>query len=220
MVLIQSQMINVGLVEDNPLLAEGIKDKLALSDDLTLGFHALDGVSLLSYLEHNTLPEIILMDIEMNPMDGITATREVKLRYPTIKVLILTILDDDEKLFEAFKAGASGYLLKDVKPARLVNAIAEVIEGGIPMSPAVASKALELLLQADTSKQKSVTALLSPRENDVLDLLVKGMSVRQISDKLFVSDKTVRKHLEHIYQKLQVKGSREAIAKFVKRLVK
>lgn len=213
-------MINVGLVEDNPLLAQGIKDKLALSDDLTLNFHVPDGKALFDYLEQDNLPEIILMDIEMDKMDGITATRELKRRFPSIKVLMITVLDDDDKLFEAFKAGASGYLLKDVKPARLINAISETLDGGIPMSPTIASKALDLLLQNDTSKQKNVTAQLSPRENDVLDLLVKGMSVRQISDTLFVSDKTVRKHLEHIYQKLQVKGSREAIAKFVKRLVK
>ncbi|AEI51493.1 response regulator [Runella slithyformis] len=213
-------MINVGLVEDNLLLAQGIKEKLALSDDLTLNFHVHDGKALFDYLEPDNLPEIILMDIEMDTMDGITATRELKRRFPTIKVLMITVLDDDDKLFEAFKAGASGYLLKDVKPARLINAISETLDGGIPMSPTIASKALDLLLQNDTSKQKNVTAQLSPRENDVLDLLVKGMSVRQISDTLFVSEKTVRKHLEHIYQKLQVKGSREAIAKFVKRLVK
>ncbi|AXE21791.1 DNA-binding response regulator (plasmid) [Runella rosea] len=213
-------MINVGLVEDNHLLAQGIKDKIALSEDLTLDFHVHNGKALFEYLEQEHLPEIILMDIEMDKMDGITATRELKRLYPSIKVLMITVLDDDDKLFEAFKAGASGYLLKDVKPSRLINAISETLDGGIPMSPSIASKALALLLQGDTSKQKNVTAQLSPRENDVLDLLVKGMSVRQISDTLFVSDKTVRKHLEHIYQKLQVKGSREAIAKFVKRPVK
>lgn len=213
-------MIKVGLVEDNHLLAEGIKDKLALSEELTLNFHVFDGKSLFDYLDHDNLPEIILMDIEMDNMDGITTTREVKRLFPSVKVLMITVLDDDDKLLEAFKAGASGYLLKDIKPARLINAISETLDGGIPMSPSIASKALELLLQNDNSKQINVTEQLSPRENDVLDLLIKGMSVRQISDALFVSEKTVRKHLEHIYEKLQVKGSREAIAKFVRRITK
>ncbi|MDF7820926.1 response regulator transcription factor [Runella sp. MFBS21] len=213
-------MIKVGLVEDNHLLAEGIKDKLALSEELTLNFHVFDGKSLFDYLDHDNLPEVILMDIEMDNMDGITTTREVKRLFPSVKILMITVLDDDDKLLEAFKAGASGYLLKDIKPARLINAISETLDGGIPMSPSIASKALELLLQNDNSKQINVTEQLSPRENDVLDLLVKGMSVRQISDALFVSEKTVRKHLEHIYEKLQVKGSREAIAKFVRRIPK
>jgi DNA-binding NarL/FixJ family response regulator len=213
-------MIKVGLVEDNHLLAEGIKDKLALSEELTLNFHVFDGKSLFDYLDHDNLPEVILMDIEMDNMDGITTTREVKRLFPSVKILMITVLDDDDKLLEAFKAGASGYLLKDIKPARLINAISETLDGGIPMSPSIASKALELLLQNDNSKQINVTEQLSPRENDVLDLLVKGMSVRQISDALFVSEKTVRKHLEHIYEKLQVKGSREAIAKFVRRITK
>ncbi len=213
-------MIKVGLVEDNHLLAEGIKDKLALSEELTLNFHVFDGKSLFDYLDHDNLPEVILMDIEMDNMDGITTTREVKRLFPSVKVLMITVLDDDDKLLEAFKAGASGYLLKDIKPARLINAISETLDGGIPMSPSIASKALELLLQNDNSKQINVTEQLSPRENDVLDLLIKGMSVRQISDALFVSEKTVRKHLEHIYEKLQVKGSREAIAKFVRRITK
>lgn len=213
-------MIKVGLVEDNHLLAEGIKDKLALSEELTLNFHVFDGKSLFDYLDHDNLPEVILMDIEMDNMDGITTTREVKRLFPSVKILMITVLDDDDKLLEAFKAGASGYLLKDIKPARLINAISETLDGGIPMSPSIASKALELLLQNDNSKQINVTEQLSPRENDVLDLLIKGMSVRQISDALFVSEKTVRKHLEHIYEKLQVKGSREAIAKFVRRIPK
>lgn len=213
-------MIKVGLVEDNHLLAEGIKDKLALSEELTLNFHVFDGKSLFDYLDHDNLPEVILMDIEMDNMDGITTTREVKRLFPSVKILMITVLDDDDKLLEAFKAGASGYLLKDIKPARLINAISETLDGGIPMSPSIASKALELLLQNENSKQINVTEQLSPRENDVLDLLIKGMSVRQISDALFVSEKTVRKHLEHIYEKLQVKGSREAIAKFVRRITK
>ena len=209
--------VTVGIVEDNPLLAQGIADKLALSKDIRVVLQALNGKALLEKLQAQTPPQVLLMDIEMPEMNGIAATREVKRMYPGVLVLMLTVFDDDDKLFEAIKAGASGYLLKEEKPARLVQAIAEVKLGGSPMSPAIATKVLNFLRKESAHQQpvpsKEMTGL-TVREREVLEHLKAGTSIRQIAEQLFVSEKTIHKHLEHIYQKLHVGGSREAVAKW------
>lgn len=213
--------IKVGLVEDNPTISEGIWEKLSLSDDIELVLKAVNGKDLFRKLKLTAVPEVFLMDIEMAEMDGITTTRLLKEKYPSVKILILTMFDDDDKLFEAIKAGASGYLLKDEKTHKIINAITEVLDGGAPMSPVMAAKALDLLRQGSNDlhiKSVSKSAELTLRENEILEWLVRGLNVRQISEKLFVSDKTIRKHLEHIYQKLRVKGSREAVAKVIGRV--
>lgn len=210
--------ISVGLVEDNPTIATDIWEKLSLSEDIDLVLRAINGKDLFKQLSRLTVPEVFLMDIEMAEMDGITTTRLLKEKYPSVKILILTMFDDELKLFDAIKAGASGYLLKDERTHKIINAISEVLEGGAPMSPLMAAKTLDLLRQGSNDMQiQSVckSAELTLRENEILEWLVRGLNVRQISEKLFVSDKTIRKHLEHIYQKLQVKGSREAVAKVI-----
>ncbi|WP_026629673.1 response regulator transcription factor [Dyadobacter alkalitolerans] len=212
--------ISIGLVEDNPTIASDLWEKLSLSEDIELILKAINGKDLFKKLASVALPEVFLMDIEMAEMDGITTTRLLKEKYPSVKILILTMFDDDAKLFEAIKAGASGYLLKDEKPHKIINAISEVLEGGAPMSPLMAAKTLDLLRQGSNDIQiqsVSKSAELTLRENEILEWIVRGLNVRQISEKLFVSDKTIRKHLEHIYQKLQVKGSREAVAKVIGR---
>ncbi|MCF2518565.1 response regulator transcription factor [Dyadobacter sp. CY351] len=212
--------ISIGLVEDNPTIASDLWEKLSLSEDIELILKAINGKDLFKKLSSVALPEVFLMDIEMAEMDGITTTRLLKEKYPSVKILILTMFDDDAKLFEAIKAGASGYLLKDEKPHKIINAISEVLEGGAPMSPLMAAKTLDLLRQGSNDIQiqsVSKSAELTLRENEILEWIVRGLNVRQISEKLFVSDKTIRKHLEHIYQKLQVKGSREAVAKVIGR---
>lgn len=205
--------ITVGVVEDNPLLAQNVIDKMALSDDVLVVLRATNGNDLLSQLENGEHPEVLLMDIEMDGMDGIVATSHVKRLFPEIKVLMLSVYDDDQKLFEAIQAGASGYLLKDEKPIKLINAIVEVLEGGSPLSPQMATKALNLLRNPTENRSLSHTDTLTPREKEILENLSYGANVKQIAEKLFVSDKTVKKHLEHIYEKLHVNGSREALAK-------
>ncbi|MPR36055.1 response regulator [Salmonirosea aquatica] len=213
--------IKVGLVEDNPTISRDIWEKLSLSDDIELVLRAVNGKDLFKQLLRTEVPDVFLMDIEMAEMDGVTTTRLLKEKYPHVKILILTIFDDDSKLFEAIKAGASGYLLKEEKTHILINAITDVLEGGAPMSPIMASKALDLLRQGSGDLQiqsVSRSAELTLRENEVMEWLVRGLNVREISEKLFVSNKTVRKHLEHIYQKLHVKGSGEAVAKVIGRM--
>ncbi|MBU1820013.1 MAG: response regulator transcription factor, partial [Bacteroidetes bacterium] len=188
--------IKVGLLEDNPLIARDLHEKLLLSDDVELILTASNGKDLFKKLPFYELPEVFLMDIEMPHMDGIATTRLLKEKYPQVKILILTVFDDDMKLFEAIKAGASGYMLKDEKIHKIINAITDVLEGGAPLSPLIATKALELLRQGSNDIQiQSVTrsAELTLRENEILDWLVRGLHVRDISEKLFISEKTVRK---------------------------
>ncbi|WP_373511896.1 response regulator [Persicitalea sp.] len=210
--------IKVGLVEDNPIISRDIWEKLSLSDDIELVLRAVNGKDLFKQLMRTEVPEVFLMDIEMAEMDGVTTTRLLKKKHPQVKILILTVFDDDSKLFEAIKAGASGYLLKEEKTHIIINAITDVLEGGAPMSPIMAAKALDLLRQGSNDlhiQSVSRSADLTLRETEVMEWLVRGLNVRDISEKLFVSNKTVRKHLEHIYQKLHVKGSGEAVAKAI-----
>ena len=204
-------IISVGIVEDNPDLAISIAEKLSLSEDIDVVLQACNGKDLLEKLRKQATPHVLLMDIEMDEMDGIAATREVKRLYPDVKVIIQTIFDDDQRLFDAILAGASGYLLKDEKPHRIIYAVFEALEGGAPLSPSMATKALKLL-RSNTPKPLDTNAL-TRREMEVLQCLQKGWRVRQIADTLFVSEKTVRKHLEHIYQKLQIHDSRELIVR-------
>ncbi|NHE56416.1 response regulator [Cyclobacterium plantarum] len=208
-------MIKIGIVEDNAQLAKDIQDKLALGEDMTVLWEEKDGATALKALDKGEIPDVILMDITMPVMDGIEATRLAKEKYPNLKILMLTVMDDEKKLFEALKAGASGYLLKEVKPHLLINAIDDVLEGGLPLSPSLASMALNYLKSKPKVQENLPPEMekLSKREQEVLQWLKKGMSVRQIGEQLFISDKTVRKHLEHIYEKLQVHSGREAIVK-------
>ncbi len=211
--------ITIGLVEDQALLADDLIEKLGLHDAISVVLVARNGVDLLDKLGQMQ-PQVLLMDIEMDQMDGIQATKQVKSLYPPIKIIMLTVFDDDQKLFDAIRAGASGYLLKDTPAQKLGNAIQDVLDGGAPMSPSIASKALTLLRTAPDkpTSQRNIAeeANLTQREQEVLELLATGLSVKQISEKLFVVEKTVRKHLEHIYEKLQVDGSRGAIGKFLR----
>src|SRR5690606_1720748 len=148
-------------------------------------------------------------------MDGIEATRQVKSQYPNIKILMLTVMDDEQKLFEALQAGASGYLLKDARPHHLLNAVWDVLEGGSPLSPFLACKILAYLKgeKPIPKPQDPANETLTKREKEVLECLKRGLVVRKISEELFISNKTVRKHLEHIYEKLQVHSLNEAIVK-------
>src|SRR5690606_3225278 len=119
--------------DDDSLQAQDIKDKLALSEEVVVLYEARNGSELMDMLKRGEAPEVVLMDIQMPQMDGIEATRQVKSQYPNIKILMLTVMDDEQKLFEALQAGASGYLLKDARPHHLLNAIWDVLEGGLPL---------------------------------------------------------------------------------------
>lgn len=208
-------MIRIAVAEDNPFLAKSIQEKLALFPaELKFKFHAYNGKLFLEKLAEDAMVDVILMDIQMPEMDGIETTRIISERYPQIKIIMLTVLDDEESIFQAILAGANGYLLKDENPRVLLQSILSIVEGGAPMSSGIALKALRLLrnpIKPDEEKPDTERPELSPREIDVLNQLSKGMDYKQIAENLIISPSTVRKHIENIYSKLQAHNKIEAV---------
>lgn len=205
----------IAITEDNFFLAKAVQEKLSLSEEFKIKFFADNGKDLIQKLEKDANVDLILMDIEMPVMNGILATEFVKNRYPQIKILILTVFDNDENIFNAIKAGADGYLLKETSPQELQRSIVEVLEGGAAMSPSIAFKTLKLLRnpQEFENKKCEEEIKLSPREIEVLQQLSRGLNYNIIAQNLFLSPSTIRKHIENIYTKLQVHNKLEAIEK-------
>ncbi len=211
----ENKAINIAIVDDNATLRQQLQENLLVSGEVNILFTAVNGKDALDkLLTTKVLPQVILMDIEMPEMNGIETTAIITTETD-IKVLILTVFDTDEKIFEAIKAGAAGYLLKDSKTSRILQAIDDLLHGGAPMSPHIASKTLEFLRAANnTPKEMQPQDYdLSERETDLLRQLVQGLSYQQIADKLFISHGTVRKHIENIYGKLHIHSKVEAVNK-------
>ena len=208
--------INLAFAEDNDFLAKSLTEKLKLFvNQFTLMFRARNGAEMIEYLNSNDGVQVILMDIEMPVMDGIKATEKISKKYPEIKIIMLTVFDDDDKIFNAIKAGANGYLLKDESVDKIVDGINIVLEGGAPMSATIASKTLRLLRNSDLQRTKSEEDdfNLSKREIEILENLKLGLDYQQTAEKLFISPFTVRKHIENIYRKLQVNNKMQAVQK-------
>lgn len=207
--------MKIAIIDDNSFLISSIKEKLSFFEEIQIKFSACDGLDLMKKLEVNHNVDVILMDIEMPNLNGIEATKLVKQKYPQIKIIMLTVFDNDENIFNAIKAGADGYLLKDVNPHVLFNGIVETMNGGAAMNPSIALKTLKLLrnpvdFNSDVEKEKIE---LTPREIEVLEQLAQGLSYTIIAENLFLSPSTVRKHIENIYTKLQVHSKLEAVQK-------
>ena len=207
--------LKIALAEDNSFLAKAIIEKLSFFDDLNFKYRASNGAALIGKLEENHNIDVILMDIQMPEMDGIKATEIVKRKHPQIKVIMLTVHDDDEYIFNSIKAGANGYLLKEIDPENLHKCILEVMNGGAPMSPSIALKTLNLLRNPSQFKNKNdqEKVELTKRETEILEQLSKGLNYNVISENLFIPSGTVRKHIENIYKKLQVHNKMEAVIK-------
>ncbi|MFM2213642.1 MAG: Transcriptional regulatory protein DegU [Bacteroidota bacterium] len=206
--------VRIAIVDDNVFLQKAVAEKLSFFEELTLKFTANDGFDLQQKLEKNKNIDMILMDIEMPLCDGIEATKIIKTKYPQIKIIMLTVFDNDENIFNAIKAGADGYLLKEVNPKELYHGILETLNGGAAMNPSIALKTLKLLRNPIDFEQKTEDDIkLTSREIEVLEQLSKGLNYNIIADNLFLSPSTVRKHIENIYTKLQVHNKLEAIQK-------
>lgn len=207
--------IKITIVDDNSFLIRMVVEKLSFFEDIDVKYTALNGSDLLVKLEENHNIDLILMDIEMPVLNGIEATEIVKQKYPHIKIIMLTVFDNDEHIFNAIKAGADGYLLKEVNAKDLYEGIKETLNGGAAMNPSIAMKTLKLLRNPldieNTQEQEDIK--LTPREVEVLEQLSKGLSYNLIADNLILSLGTVRKHIENIYKKLQVHNKLEAVQK-------
>ncbi len=207
-------MIRIAIAEDNLRIAEVLKSKIELLPDFKVSFLAENGKDLIEKLRKNHQIELIFMDINMPLMNGIEATQQVSNRYPQIKIIISSIYDDEDNIFDAVLAGATGYILKDTKTEEIHRAIYEAIEGGVPMSPEIAKKSLKLIKSGKPSHLKNIDFGLTTREIEILNHLSKGLQYDEIADNLNISKGTVRKHIENIYKKLQVNNKVEAIQKF------
>ena len=208
-------MIKIAITDDNSFLIKATQEKLSFFDDFDMKFTAFDGQNCIDKLEKNHNIDMILMDIEMPVMNGIEATQIIKNKYPQIKIIMLTVFDNDENIFKAIKAGADGYLLKEVNPKDLQQGILETMNGGATMTPSIAMKTLKLFrnpieFQASLNEEEYN---LTTRETEVLEQLSKGLKYNDIAENLFLSAGTVRKHVENIYNKLHVHNKLEAIAK-------
>ena len=208
-------MIKIVIADDNSFLLKTATEKLSFFDDFSVKFTAIHGIDLLEKLEKNHNIDLILMDIEMPKMNGIEATACIKQKYPQIKIIMLTVFDNDENIFKSIKAGADGYLLKEVNPKDLQQGILDTLNGGATMTPSIALKTLRLfrnpIVPDIPVEQEDIK--LTPREIEVLEQLSKGLKYDLIADNLFLSSGTVRKHIENIYAKLQVHNKLEAIQK-------
>ncbi len=207
--------LKIAIAEDNSFLARSVIEKLSFFDDLNYKFRGVNGAELIGKLAEDHRIDVILMDIKMPEMDGIKATEIIKSRYPHIKIIILTVFDDDENIFNAIRAGANGYLLKEINAEKLYSCIIEVVNGGAPMTPSIALKTLKLLRDPTAMEKKEdlEQLKLSQREVDVLEQLSTGLNYNEIADNLIISPATVRKHLENIYKKLHVHNKMEAVLK-------
>ncbi|HYK44658.1 MAG TPA: response regulator transcription factor [Parafilimonas sp.] len=205
--------IKVIMFDDNDSLRDSISMLLQDTKDFTLVesySHCIDVIQNIK----ETQPDVVLMDIDMPGMNGIEGVRLIRKNFPTVQILMLTVFDDEEKVFAAIKAGAGGYILKNAEPKNLLSAISEVYNGGAPMTPAIARKVLYQFqhLQPDKTKEDYH---LSSREKEVLASLVDGLSYKMIASKLNITYDTVRAHMKKIYEKLHVTSMTEAVAKAI-----
>jgi len=207
--------IKIAIADDNSFLIKAITEKLSFFSDLKLKFSALNGSELLSKLQEDHNLDLILMDIEMPILNGIETTEIIKNKYPHIKIIMLTVFDNDENIFMSIKAGADGYLLKEIKAEDLHDGILETLNGGAAMNPSIALKTLKLLRNPIDIEnlQEQEDIKLTAREIEVLEQLSKGLSYNLIAENLILSKGTVRKHIENIYKKLQVHNKLEAVQK-------
>jgi len=207
-------MIKVAIFEDNHNLRVGYYQLI----NGTEGYQCVGAFENCSKLLQNiedTAPDVVLMDIAMPGINGIEGVRILREKYPELKIMMQTIFEDNEKIFESILAGASGYILKNTSPARVLEFIKETYEGGAPMSPSVATKVLKMVIHHPSSVLKHLFQL-SDREKEVLSFMVKGMSYKLIGDACFISIDTVRAHVRNIYEKIHVHSKSEAVVKAIK----
>lgn len=205
--------VRIAIVDDNTFLIKAVEEKLSFFEDLEVRYTAMNGEELLAKLEENHNIDLILMDIEMPIMNGIEATFKVKQKYPHIKIIMLTVFDNDENIFNAIKAGADGYLLKEINAGDLHSGIVETLNGGAAMNPSIALKTLKLLRNPFVEERETEDIKLTTREVEVLEQLSKGLSYNAVAENLYLSTGTIRKHIENIYRKLQVHNKLEAVQK-------
>lgn len=210
--------LKICIVEDNPQIQSLLEQIIQMSEDckwVASFSNAEDAIKKIPLLK----PDIVLTDINLGDgKSGIDCVREIKAEHPEILFMMCTVYEEDEKIFEALRAGANGYLLKKTAPDKMLAAIRELGDGGAPMSSQIARKvvnAFQVKPKVEVPQVQGISiAELSRREREILEMIAKGMVYKEISELLFISAETVRKHVYHIYDKLHVNNRVEAVNKF------
>jgi DNA-binding NarL/FixJ family response regulator len=206
-------MLNIAIIEDNPQYRTAISIILQLNENYRL-IHKLENANEMMVRFELEKPDVVLMDIDMPGMNGIEAVWEIKNHWPEIKILMLTVFEDDEKIFGAIKAGANGYLLKKDSPQKILDAIDAVVKGESPMNGMIAAKVLDYFQKQKSNAEQLEQHKLTEREKEILQLLIKGNSYKEIASALFISVETLNSHIKNIYRKLNVHSRSELAAKY------
>ena len=205
--------IKVAIFEDNKSLLESLKQLINGADGMICTGAFADANKLVHNIQLAN-PDVVMMDINMPGISGIEAVKMIKEKFPNVHILMQTVFDDNDKIFAAICAGASGYMLKKTTPQKMLEAIQETYQGGAPMTPSVAVKVLQMF-RLQTGVEKNEFIDLSEREKEILSLLVKGKSYKAVASACFISIDTVSTHVRHIYEKLHVHSKSEAVAKAI-----
>ena len=208
-------MIKVVVVEDNSPIRDGLKILIDGTEDYSCIGAFAECESMLKNIK-KLEPDVLLMDLGLPGMGGIEGIKKVKVLLPDLTILVLTIYEENDRIFDALCAGASGYLIKKTPPSKLLEAIKEAYEGGAPMSSQIARKVIEFFQNKKTASPHKNDYVLTPREKEILSGLVEGHNFKAIADSLFISIETVRFHFRNIYRKLHVHSQSEAVAKALK----
>jgi DNA-binding NarL/FixJ family response regulator len=205
--------IPVAIVEDNQDIRNALEQIVNMTDGFELVCSCENGEDALINLPI-FLPKIVLMDIHLGGINGIEVVRQLKETHPDMLFMMCTVYEEDEKIFEALKAGASGYIIKKTTPSKLLEAIRELDQGGAPMSSQIARKVVSAFQNKPVVVAEGLSELLTRRELEILEMLASGLVYKEISDKLFISSETVRKHVYNVYHKLHVSNRVEAVNKY------
>lgn len=205
----------IWLVEDNEIFATGVQRAIDHMDGMACGGKYKSVEQTFAALESGKKPDVILLDVQLPGMDGITALSHFKSIVPETQIVILTVFDDADKIFGAVCAGASGYILKSSSAAQISEAIEQVMDGGAPMTPEVARKVLDAFAKKEANGQapESNEYDITPRQRDILRLMADGLVKKEIADKLDISINTVSTHMQRVYEKLHVTTNTGAVAK-------
>ncbi len=206
-------MTSIVIYDDNPGRRESLRMLLESHDEFIVTGDFADCSDVKAQIEE-LQPDVVLMDIQMPLVDGLEGVRIIKEYFPNIYVIMQTVFEDDEKIFDAMRYGASGYILKKTDPRQIIQAIEEVRRGGSPMTPSIATRVLHFFRKQHETKPDQYG--LSEREKEILQFLVDGMSYKMIAERLDISYNTVNSHIKKIYDKLQVHSVSEAVSKAIR----
>jgi NarL family two-component system response regulator LiaR len=208
-------MVRIVLCDDQFVVIEGLRKILGIDPEIEVVGSASDGAELIKLLS-SLHPDLALIDLKMPVMNGILATRFIRKNYPDIHVLVLSTYDDDEWVFDALRAGAEGYLLKDTPPAQLITAIKGTVEGKAYIDPKITGKVIERVNISNQNEETAMVFDLTKREKEILQLIAQGFSNAEIAERLFLSEGTIRNYTKSLFQKLGVTARTQAAVVAIK----